>query len=91
VTATAPSSLHPELTELLRTALNLDVPAPDTDLIATGRLDSMGMVELLVNLERRYGLVVDMRQLDIAQFRSVASIAEFVARAAPNGNGHKSS
>lgn len=86
MTGTA-ATLQRELIELFQTALNVDVPSPDTDLIATGRLDSMAMVELLLNLERRFGIVVDMRDLAIQDLRSVDAIAQFVARRRSNGGG----
>ena len=85
---TASATLHAELTGLLTETLNIAVPSSDTDLIATGLLDSIGMVELLVSLEQRYGITVNMRELAIEHFQSVATIAAFVA-AQRNGNGHR--
>ena len=48
-------SLQAELTTLFTKRLGVEVPSPDTDLLATGRLDSAGFVELLVQLEKRFG------------------------------------
>ena len=81
------TQLHTELIALFRGTLNIDVPDPDTDLIATGRLDSMAMIELLLNLERRYGIRIDLQTVAIERFKSVSSIAELVAAQRPNGNG----
>ena len=83
-----PVDLQAELIALFRDALNIDVPAADTDLIATGRLDSMGMIELLLNLERRYGIRIDLQTVAIERFKSVNAIAELVAQQHANGTGH---
>ena len=60
--------------------LHVTVPAADTDLIATGVLDSLALVELLLQIETHYGIRVSLEQLDFEDFRSVAGIARFIAR-----------
>lgn len=81
------TQLHTEIVGLFRD-INIDVPDPDTDLIATGRLDSMGMIELLLNLERRYHIRIDLQTVAIERFKSVSSIAALVAAQHTNGNGN---
>jgi acyl carrier protein len=54
-------------------------------LLETGRLDSVGLVELLVRLEQRFGVRVELENLEIEQFRSVAAIATFILA---QSNGH---
>jgi acyl carrier protein len=66
---------------LLLKEMSLDVPSPDTDLIATGRLDSITFVDLLQRLEREFEIRVDLDDLEIERFRSIALIAEFISRA----------
>ena len=53
----------------------------ETDLLEAGTLDSLGLVEVLLQLERRFGVKADLEGLDFGTFRSVASIADFIARA----------
>jgi acyl carrier protein len=72
-------SVQAELNALFADDLRVEVPSPDTDLLDTGRLDSVGMVDLLLHLEKRFGLRLDMADLEIDDFRSLASIAAFVA------------
>lgn len=60
-------------------ALKIEVPSHDTDLLATGLLDSLGFVDLLLELERRFGLHVAMETIEPDNFRSVANIAQFIA------------
>ncbi|MND01101.1 D-alanine--poly(phosphoribitol) ligase subunit 2 [compost metagenome] len=58
----------------------MSVLSADTDLIASGVLDSLALVELLLQIETQYGLRVSLEKLDFEDFRSVAGIARFVAR-----------
>lgn len=76
--------LEERLALTLAEVLHVDVPSRETDLIRTGRLDSVGLVDLLLRLERQYGVRVEMETLEIDQFRSLGSITAFVAaRTAP--------
>jgi methoxymalonate biosynthesis acyl carrier protein len=79
------ATVQAEITALFTRDLNVEVPSPDTDLLETGRLDSVGMVELLVRLEERFGIRIPLENLEIDQFRSVAAIAAFVLA---QSNGH---
>lgn len=67
-----------EIKTIFSEVLYRDVRSPQDDLFETGLLDSMGLVELLFNLEQRFGFVPDMSQLDLEQFRSIESIARVV-------------
>lgn len=58
--------------------LNTSAPSPDADLIDSGILDSLALVELLFALEREFGVAIPLEELDIDTFRTVSSIAEFV-------------
>ena len=59
-------------------ALHIEVPAADTDLFETGVLDSLAFVELLLQLEREFGVTTSVDDLESDHFRSIDSIAEFV-------------
>ena len=65
---------------ILSQDLHLSVPSADTDLLATGTLDSLGLVELLFQLEQRFGLRVQMDALDVEDVRSATRIAAYVGR-----------
>jgi acyl carrier protein len=60
-------------------SLNLDVPADDADLFEAGVLDSLAFVELLLHLERDFGVTTTVDDLEIENFRSIARIVEFVS------------
>jgi len=85
VSPPATSSLATELAVVFANDLHIDVPTPETDLLATGRLDSVAVVELLLQLEKRFGLRVDMEDLEIDHFRSLDSIASLIAARRRNG------
>jgi len=78
-TAADLGTLRAEVAAIFADVLKIEVPDHGTDLLATGLLDSLGFVELLVELERRFGVEVAMEALELANFRSVAAIAAFVA------------
>ena len=78
-------AVQAELTALFARDLSVAVPSPETDLLESGLLDSVGMVELLVRLEKRFGVRVPIENLEIEHFRSVAAIATFILA---QSNGH---
>jgi D-alanine--poly(phosphoribitol) ligase subunit 2 len=72
------ATLHERLHRLFVTALNIDVPSSDLDLFDAGILDSLGFVELLVHLEREFGVTTSVDDLEVENFRSIACIADFI-------------
>ena len=74
--------IHQKLTELFARKLNLDVPSFETDLVGTGLLDSLALVELLAQLEETFGVPISTDDLELENFRSISSIAVFVSRRA---------
>lgn len=73
-------ALYDEIITIFLERLHATVPSLDADLLASGVLDSLALVELLLQLEIRYGIQISLEHLDFDDFRSVASIAAFVAR-----------
>jgi acyl carrier protein len=68
-----------EVRVLFLDTLALDVADPAEDLIDGGLLDSLALVELLFELESKFGVEIDVGALEIESFRSVDRIADFVA------------
>lgn len=60
--------------------LRVEVPDRETDVIETGLVDSLTLVQLLSILEREFEMEMDLRELDLDDFRSVASIAGLLER-----------
>jgi methoxymalonate biosynthesis acyl carrier protein len=63
--------------------LNIQAPSPDTDVIESGTIDSLTFVELLAHLEQEFSIRIPLDDLDINQFRSIATIGEFIQKKLP--------
>jgi acyl carrier protein len=57
-----------------------DAPATDTSFMATGLVDSTGVLELVAHLEAKYGFGVADDELVPDNLDSVGNIARFVVR-----------
>jgi acyl carrier protein len=57
---------------------DMDTVPPDLDLLADGRIDSVGILQLITFLEERYGIKVLDDELAPENFRSIESIVGFV-------------
>ena len=55
--------------------------APDEDLLATGIVDSHGVMQLVAFLRERYGVTVGEDDLTPENFQTIAAIGAFVERA----------
>lgn len=52
--------------------------ADDDDMFAAGRINSLFAVQLVMWVERTYGVIVQGADLDIGNFRTVADVARFI-------------
>ena len=68
-----------EIIELFSEKLNIEVPSPDTDLIESGLLDSLRLVELLLQIEASLGFRIALDEIDLDDLRSVRRIARLLA------------
>jgi len=64
--------------KLIAEKLLVEVHSPEDDLLATGVLDSLSLIELLLNLEQHFGMKIPLEELQIEDVRSVRSIANMV-------------
>lgn len=60
-------------------SFHVEVPSPDTDLLETGILDSFQFVELLYELEQRFGFRMKIENIDLDDLRTLSRIARLVA------------
>lgn len=58
---------------------NADVAA-DVDLFATGLVNSLFAMQLVLFVEKQFGIAVDNEDLDYDNFRSIDAISAFVGR-----------
>ena len=68
-----------KLTDMFANKFNVEVPSIDTDLIASGYIDSLMLVELLLHLEQDFGMTISIADLELDHFRTIVSIAEFIS------------
>ena len=73
------SELLSMLSKRLKTAVR-----PEQDLFADGMINSMFALELVVQIENKFGVEVEGRDLDMANFRSVNAMADLVRRLTEN-------
>jgi D-alanine--poly(phosphoribitol) ligase subunit 2 len=73
-------NLAGDISAVLRDHLSVMVQSPDQDLLETGLVDSIGLVELILQLEDRFGLSLPMEDLEIDDFRSINRIADLITR-----------
>jgi len=74
------ADLTQQIRSIFSTQLSIEIPEMDTDLLDTGLIDSLTMVDLLAHLETGYRFTVVMEELDIEYFRNLNSIAQYVQR-----------
>ena len=74
----ADASTTDRVQRLFVETLNTSAPSADADLIDSGLLDSLALVELLFALEREFDVQIPLEELDIESFRSVGQIAGLV-------------
>ena len=73
---------------LFERKLGLPVTSPDADLFETGMMDSLTFVNMLLQLEKEFGVRITLENIDLENFRSVAKIAEYLgSRIRESGDG----
>jgi acetoacetyl-CoA synthetase len=65
---------------ILRGALSVEPPTPDTDLIASGLLDSLAIITLIVELEQRFSISLPLEQIELSDLRTITALEDLVAR-----------
>ena len=78
-------SVTSALEQIFRSTLSIEPPPPGTDLIATGLLDSLSVVTLLVEMEKHFGVTVRMEEIDLDNLRTLDRLVALVESAQ---NGH---
>jgi acyl carrier protein len=78
-------SLEQRVARIFGDHLSIQVPGPEADLITSGLLDSLAIVELLYRIEQDMGVTIPVDDLDLADFRTVRSIAALLHRRGAQG------
>ncbi len=72
-------NLTAQIQSLLLEKLLLEVQSPEEDLLETGRLDSVSLVQLLLEMEDRFQVRLTLSELDLEDFSTVRGLARLVA------------
>jgi D-alanine--poly(phosphoribitol) ligase subunit 2 len=81
--ATDNEVLHAQLRAFFSEKLSVEISSVDANLIQTGILDSLALVELLVYIEKEFGTEISLDDIGIEDFYSIAKIAEYVDTHSP--------
>jgi acyl carrier protein len=73
-----------EIRSVLCDHLHVLVDSGDRDLLESGLVDSVGLVELILQLEDRFGISLPMEALELDDFRSLNTIADLIGRLGSN-------
>lgn len=66
------------LRALLLEHLHVEVPSIDSDLLESGALDSLQLVDLLLVIEQRFGRRIPIESIDLDDLRSLSRLARLV-------------
>lgn len=64
---------------IFSSTFKLDVPFLDADLIEEGLMDSLLLVQLIMSLEERFGITIQLEDLEFDNLKTVRRIATLVA------------
>jgi acyl carrier protein len=81
--ATDNEVLHAQFKAFFSEKLSVEVSSIDTDLVQTGILDSLALVELLAYIEKEFETEISLDDVGIEDFHSIAKIAEYVYAHSP--------
>lgn len=77
-----PASDAERLRALVLEHLHVDVPSPDADLLESGVLDSLQLVDLLLLIEQHFGQRIPIESIELDDLRSLGRIARLLRPAA---------
>ncbi|MDB5333265.1 MAG: uncharacterized protein JWP03_4416 [Phycisphaerales bacterium] len=75
---TADSKVRERIEDILLSRMHLTPPEPQCDLFAAGVLDSLTFIDLLLHLEREFGVKFSLDDLELDHFRSISRIERLV-------------
>lgn len=73
------ANLAGEIRLLIQEKLLAEPGSANEDLVATGVVDSLTLIQLLVHLEERFDVSIPLSELEIDDIRSISSLARLIA------------
>jgi D-alanine--poly(phosphoribitol) ligase subunit 2 len=74
--------LQQQIVDIFAERFETPLPSDDVDLLESGLVDSVRIVELVLELEQRFGVSLPFEDLEIEDFRTVPRLAERIQRTA---------
>lgn len=68
---------------LLAERVGVEPPAPGSELVASGLLDSLGVVDMLAAIEEEFEIVLELEDIDLECFRTLETMTAFVRERLP--------
>ena len=75
-----------EVAEIFSQKLHVDVPSRDSDLFEAGILDSLHLVELILELEQQFCVRISLGETDLENFCTIERISLILAREYDGGS-----
>jgi acyl carrier protein len=82
------TAILPKLREIFAEHLHVELPPDEAGLISGGFVDSLALVELLLQIEQEFGVSPDFEQLELEDFESLAAVEQLVVRSMPPADDH---
>ncbi len=77
------NQLQQQITAIFAERFETNLESGEVDLLETGLVDSVRIVELVLEIEQRFGVSLPFEELEIEDFRTVPRLAERIARTTP--------
>ena len=75
--------LQQQIIDIFAERFETRLDSPEADLLESGIVDSVRIVELVLEIEQRFGVSLPFEELEIEDFRTVPRLAERIARTTP--------
>jgi len=74
------NQLQQQIIEIFSERFETQLASDEVDLLETGLVDSVKIVELVLEIEQRFGISLPFEELEIDDFRTVLRLAERISR-----------
>lgn len=74
------SQLEREIVEIFAKRFDTRLASPDVDLLESRLVDSVRLVDLVLELEQRFGVELPFEELEVEDFRTLARLAARITR-----------
>ena len=75
--------LEQQIAEIFALRFETRLESDDVDLLESGLVDSVKIVELVLEIEQRFHVSLPFEELEIEDFRTVSRLADRIARTLP--------